>query len=180
MGRRENRETYLYLYLSVENAHLALELQAGLGDVHGERGTLREHGRGAREAELRREAFKAATGITTTHASRHGAVGVGCDAKIFDLEAENSFITVPCLPDTQAAPSKALPLLSCAERPPARPGAVAPDLFVSIYRFNWHLTGMLTQNKRTHFVGDARVVFKIFLPKTSLGVYTLFTAPENA
>jgi len=39
---------------------------------------------------------------------------------------------------------------------------------------------MLTQNKRTHFVGDARVVFKIFLPKTSLGVYTLFTAPENA
>lgn len=86
MGRRENRETYLYLYLSVDNAHLALELQAGLGDVHGERGTLREHGRGAREAELRREAFKAATGITTTHASRHGAVGVGCDAKIFDLE----------------------------------------------------------------------------------------------
>jgi len=106
VGRRENRETYLYLYLSVDNAHLALELQAGLGDVHGERGTLREHGRGAREAELRREAFKAATGITTTHASRHGAVGVGCDAKIFDLELENSFITVPCLPDTQTAPAR--------------------------------------------------------------------------
>jgi len=40
---------------------------------------------------------------------------------------------------------------------------------------------MLTHTEQTHhFVGDARVVFRIFLPKTSLGVYTLFTAPENA
>jgi hypothetical protein len=55
------------------NAHLALKLQAGLGDVHGERGTLREHGRGASQTELRREASKAAAGITASHrSSRHG------------------------------------------------------------------------------------------------------------
>ena len=60
--------------------HLALELQAGLGDVHGERGTLREHGRGASEAELLRQARNAAAGVRTTHASRHGSCcrRVGC------------------------------------------------------------------------------------------------------
>ena len=83
MGRREDRETYS----CVNNAHLALELQAGLGDVHGERGTLREHGRGASEAELLREARNPAAGISTTHASRHGCCcrRVGCEAEIEPL-----------------------------------------------------------------------------------------------
>ena len=83
MSRREDRETYS----CVNNAHLALELQAGLGDVHGERGTLREHGRGASEAEFLREARNPAAGISTTHASRHGCCcrRVGCEAEIEPL-----------------------------------------------------------------------------------------------
>jgi len=62
------------------SAHLALKLQAGLGDVHGERGTLREHGRGASQAELLGEARNASARVSATHRRRHGCfLGVeGC------------------------------------------------------------------------------------------------------
>ena len=98
MSRREDRETYS----CVNNAHLALELQAGLGDVHGERGTLREHGRGASEAELLREARNPAAGIRPTHASRHGCCcrRVGSSRRV-EAEIEplgsGSFIIIPSL-----------------------------------------------------------------------------------
>ena len=66
-------------------ACLALELQAGLGDVDREGGALRHHRRRASQAELLGNAGKAGAEIATTSRRRHGSKVREPENRRFDL-----------------------------------------------------------------------------------------------